>query len=227
LKAGPWTASLDLAQPASGLGEIRWRDQLLPLSLLRLETPASARDGENCLREAYAQCDKLVAVYGESRSWPVRIDGRWRADVEGAAAVLELVVSVRTAEWDCRPAMAVRSRITATGAWQMDPVSSGRFERWAEASGPRLGCVVFQLPGETWSCAAMVHPADLARAELTADEGEPRTFELVHHLFPERLEKGVILRGRLRCLLVPRSDDLSIAAGHYASLVSAEPPLGL
>ena len=233
LQAGPLTATLDLARPALGLGAVRCHGQPLAMALLALETPASAQLDGSSLLEGYVQRDNLVASYGESAGWPVRVDGRWRADAEGPAAVLDLVVSVRTSLLDSLPEMAVRNTVTASSV--MVSVDSGRFEPWSIDRGPdarrgrpqRLGCVLFRLPGDAWSCAAMVHPADFARAEMTAGTGEPGALRLAYHLFSQRLEKGVILRARVRCLLAPRDEDLSFAAAHYASFLAAEPPLGL
>jgi hypothetical protein len=237
-------ATLDLARPALGLGAVCYHDQPLTLSLLALEAPAIAQLDGTSLLERYVQWDNLVAAYRESPSWPVRVDCRWRAGVEGPLAALDLVVSVRTPLLDSRPEMAVRSTLAATAAWQMVSADPGRFEPWPEGLGPQgsrhtpcaaldgaPGCVLFRLPGDAWSCVAMVHPADFSRAALAAvplapAAGEPRTFRLAYHLFSGRLEKGVMLRARLRCLLLPRDGDFSLAAARYASFLAAEPPLG-
>jgi hypothetical protein len=267
LQAGPLAATLDLARPALGLSAVRCHGQPLALSLLALEAPATAQWDGASLAEGYVQCDNLVAVYRESPFWPVRVDGRWRAGVEGPLVVLDLVVSVRTSLLDSLPEMAVRSTVAASGAWGLVSAGGGRFEPCPDGLGPQAspgardataglssnadgargaiaglsrsadgtvgqanrgttGCLLFRLPGEAWSCAAMVHPADFSRVELAIEPGEPRAFRLAHHLFSGRLEKGVILRARARCLLLPRDDDLSVAAAHYASWIAAAPPLG-
>jgi hypothetical protein len=251
LRIGPLAASLDLTRPALGLSAVRYHGQPLTLSLLALETPAIAQLDGASLLERYVQWDNLVAAYRESPSWPVRVDCRWRAGVEGPLAVLDLVVSVRTPLLDSRPEMAVRSTLAATGAWQLVSADSGRFEPWSDGLGPQAspgataglsssagstvgqpncgtpGCLLFRLPGNAWSCVVMVHPADFTRIALAAGAGEPRAFRLAYHLFSGRLEKGVILRARLRCLLLPRDSDFSLAAAHYASFIAAEPPLGV
>ena len=240
LRIGPLTAALDLTRPALGLSAVRYHDQPLALSLLALEAPTPAQLDETSLLERYVHCDTLVASYRESPAWPVRVDGRWRAGVEGPLTVLDMVVSVRTPLLDSRPEMAVRSTVAATGAWRLVAAVAGRFEPWSPEPSPQgsrhtpcaaldgdtSGCLLFRLPGDAWSCAAMVHPADLTRVELDADAGEPRTFRVAYRLFSGRLEKGVILRARVRCLLLPRDNDLSLAAAHYASFMAAEPPLG-
>ncbi len=251
LRIGPLAAALDLARPALGLSAVCYHGQPLALSLLALEAPSLAQLDGASLLERYVQCDNLVAAYGESPSWPVRVDARWCAGVEGPLAVLDLVVSVRTPLLDSRPEMAVQNTLAATGVWRLVSADPGRFEPWPAGPGPQEspgataglsssagstvgesnrgapGCLLFRLPGDAWSCAALVHPADLTRVELAAPAGEPRAFRLAYRLFSGRLEKGVILRARLRCLLMPRDGDLSLAAAQYASFLAAEPPLGL
>ncbi len=266
LRIGPLTATLDLARPSRGLIAVRYHGQPLALSLLALEAAAPGQLDGTRLLERYVQWDNLVAAYGESPSWPVRVDARWRAGIEEPLAVLDLVVSVRTPLLDSRPEMAVWNTVAATGAWRLASADPGRFEPCSVAPGPQAssaataglcsgaestgeesnrgapGCLLFRLPGDAWSFAAMVHPADCTGLELKRVRGSfldfdpadctrvkvtrARAFRLAYRLFSGRLEKGVILRARLRCLLLPRDSDLSLAAAHYASFIAAEPPLG-
>ena len=48
---------------------------------------------------------------------------------------------------------------------------------------------------------------------------------LSHRLFAERLEKGVILRSRIRGLFVPRDHDTELAQSEYRRFAASEPPL--
>jgi hypothetical protein len=91
------------------------------------------------------------------------------------------------------------------------------------ASGP--GCLVFRLSGLSLSYIEMVHPADFRHDELMPGPARG-ALRLEHRLFPQTLEKGVILRARVRGAFVPRADDLRIAAESYRAFASAEPPLG-
>ena len=189
MRIGPLAATLDLARPAAGPIAVRYHGQPLALSLLALEAPSLAQLDGASLLEHYVQCDNLVAAYGESPSWPVRVDARWCAGVEGPLAVLDLVVSVRTPLLDSRPEMAVQNTVAATGAWRLVSADPGRFEPWPVGPGPQEslgchgwlvqqcrqhgwesnrapGCLLFRLPGDAWSCAAMVHPADFTGLEL-------------------------------------------------------------
>jgi hypothetical protein len=69
----------------------------------------------------------------------------------------------------------------------------------------------------------MVHPLDFVSSEFTATASN----EVEHstRLFRGPLEKGVILRSRLRGVIVPRSGDVSAAIACYREFAASEPPL--
>jgi hypothetical protein len=71
----------------------------------------------------------------------------------------------------------------------------------------------------------MVHPADFCRDELTHETGQNPRLRACHRLFAAPLEKGVLLRGRVRGIFVPRIDDLAIAAAAYTRFAAEEPLL--
>jgi hypothetical protein len=52
-----------------------------------------------------------------------------------------------------------------------------------------------------------------------------RTTQLRHELFSERLEKGVILRARVRGVVLERADDVRHAAAMFNEFLHAELPL--
>ena len=60
----------------------------------------------------------------------------------------------------------------------------------------------------------MIHPADFCgtriESQLAPPRKEPATL-IEHQLFHQRLEKGVILRARIRAALVTRQDDEACA----------------
>jgi hypothetical protein len=58
-----------------------------------------------------------------------------------------------------------------------------------------------------------------------APESGARSLRLVHHLFPESLEKGVIRRGRVRGWFLPREGDADAAAERYRQWLAEPPPL--
>jgi hypothetical protein len=88
-----------------------------------------------------------------------------------------------------------------------------------------------------YSYVEMVHPADFNRSVVTTSSMQsaasaPSTTtsqtggsSIKHHLFQQRLEKGVILRARIRAAVVKRSADEPMAITAYERFAAAEPPL--
>ena len=69
----------------------------------------------------------------------------------------------------------------------------------------------------------MVHPLDFVESGLTPSaDGALRW---TTRLFQGRLEKGVILRSRLKALIASRSHDIATAALCYRDFAASEPPL--
>ena len=80
------------------------------------------------------------------------------------------------------------------------PVSMGRFEN------------------APWTYVELLHPNDAAGLEF--GHGELRL-----QLFGHDLEKGVILRGRMRALLIPRENDVKTALAAFDAFVQESPNL--
>jgi hypothetical protein len=75
----------------------------------------------------------------------------------------------------------------------------------------------------------MIHPADEAGgvffvAGLGVNQ-RPVAGSIRHQLFASFLEKGVILRARLRGEFLPRERDADLAAEAYRQFLAAPPPL--
>jgi hypothetical protein len=74
----------------------------------------------------------------------------------------------------------------------------------------------------------MVHPVDFCRSTVTFAKMPPTpatSVLLEHHLFQQRLEKGVILRARIRCALVAWQQAEAAAQSAYQHFAAAGPPL--
>jgi hypothetical protein len=72
----------------------------------------------------------------------------------------------------------------------------------------------------------MVHPTDFCEDKLVVTQDGASTVELRHNLFRNPLEKGVILRARIRgVFLSERPDDASRVAKAYQSFALSPPPL--
>ncbi len=87
------------------------------------------------------------------------------------------------------------------------------------------GCLLFRMPDLDLSYVEMVHPADFQYDELRRDESGGDVACITHRLFRTNLEKGVILRARVRGIFLKRSADMEIAAQCYAAFAGADPPL--
>jgi hypothetical protein len=234
-------AAVDLAQPGVGVHAIALSDiSLTGWSLLGMDAPGLIASAAQSLIEAYTRGADLVAVYGPSTPWPVRVDALWRvlepASSEAESLFLagvELVVSVRTEALDSRPELAVQGSVPTDQVRRLVDPDVGRFERCAPASGAsRLltpdggpGCLLCSTASPELSYVEMVHPADFRQSRLSAGaDGGPVSIR--HRLFAEPLEKGVILRARVRGLFVHRDGDSRRAAECYAAFAAADPPLG-
>jgi hypothetical protein len=229
---------LDLTAPAEGLGGLRlggagWTEA----GLLGLDWQAPLPIGPDVLTERFARAADLVAAYEETRDHPVRVDAVWRArgpaSGDGLLAALDLTVSVRTSRPDARPALVVRSRAAACEMLRLTDAEAGLFEHVAISppcavplsSSGGASCVVLRVSGKRPSYVEMVHPLDCPDDEIRcAAEGAP--VELSHRLFARPLEKGVILRSRVRGLWVACEGDVSVAAESYRRFAASEPPLG-
>jgi len=232
-------ARLDLTRPADGLLDVAvggrpWHAARL-LGVVAVALPQDAADAPT---ESHVRGADLVVAYEASAHRPVRVDALWRAVAPAVGdrflAAADLIVSVRTHLLDSRPELAVQSVLPACEIVRLtarDPMAGAALphpENAPAAFGPEngAGCLLFRPPEQSLSYAEMVHPDDFQRDELHCDAAGSREVRVVHRLFSMSLEKGVILRARVRGVFVPRCDDARIAAECYAAFAAADPPLG-
>ena len=215
LQLDPLRATLDAAHPARGL---TLAGQPVKGDLLGLEIPRQGPDDVQTLVDCYAHGPDLVTTSTESQG-RLRIDAVWRAIRPARGdrflAGVELIVSARTDLLDSRPAVVVENALAATellrlgGSESSEPLAA----TLAPVRGPLLlapadgpGCVLWRLAESDLSYIEMIHPADFHHDELqwavqAASPTGGERIRLCHRLFPESLEKGVILRAGARYLL--------------------------
>ncbi len=233
------SARLATARPDRGLYDVRVETHAIgEAQLLGLAFPSLAEGEARCSLECHQRGRDLIAAYPESSSWPVCVDIIWRAmsptEAPDVLAGVDVIVSVRTALLDSWPELAVRSRLAAAEVLRLADVETTQFESCGGVPGPQLvldaaagPCLfVFRMSDSPFSYAEMTHPADFQGTVLAPAAESPAIVETRHRLFAERLEKGVILRGRVRGVVVNRARDLQIAAACYAAFAAADPPLG-
>ncbi len=225
------TAALDLSTKRPSLTNVAYnRIAVNGASLLGLALEENSLAPASHPEDVYVRGSDLVTTWPAEGDRPLRVQAYWRsiANVElSEVAIVELQVSVNTPSWDSDPRQTVTGRVPAGELLQLTDSESAVFE---PLSIPRDGVKISDQPAcflvrpthANYSYAEMVHPADFCGSELgTSSDG----VSLTHRLFAARLEKGVILRARVRGALLPRRDDERLAAAVYAALAASEPPL--
>lgn len=199
LALADWSANVDLRRPDRGLVSGPPGAQLLGVRLSHDEEPIEPSD-------AYTRVGDLVATYPPTAARPMRVQVYWRA--VGSASV-DLQVSVQTQLLEARAEIVVQSVVDGNA-----PV------RLAEAEH----CWLYRLPGDAHTYVEMVHRADTCTSSIER-LASTAGFRLAHRLFDASLEKGVILRARLRGLMLARKNDQEVALDAYRRFVDAPLPL--
>jgi hypothetical protein len=233
-----WSAMIDLLRPDRGLTDLLAAgNRLAGGEWLGLGWPAAEGNQEGELVDGYQRGADLVAAYRKP-SAPVRVDAMWRVvpwrEAAAVLAVVDLIVSVRTELLKSWPELAVRSSVPSREILRLVSADSGQFAPVPNIGAVPLvvncdtgpGCLVFRFPDMGLSYGEMVHPADFQRSQLKRPAARDASVEVRHRLFAERLEKGVILRARVRGVWVDGAEDTREVAACYAAFAAAEPPLG-
>lgn len=226
-------ARVDLLHPEAGLHDVRVREQPLSgASFLRVETQHAGK-GKESLLDAYVRGCDLIATFAQTPARPIRPQIYWRAlahENGQQLGGLELIVSTQTSLLDADTSLTTWSCVPAGEVLQLRDHLAAQFSRLISLptevtteNGP--GLFLFRPPHADWSYVEMVYPTDFAAARLLAEEGATGLVRLTNTLFAERLEKGVIRRGRIRGVFLARSGDESAALAVYDSFVASPLPL--
>jgi hypothetical protein len=224
---------LPALSPSPLTGEGRGEAEALPSAIA--QSPMSPV-------EFFARGKDLIAIYSERPDRPFRAQICWRligSQYGGESlvelphvAALELILSIQTSLLDSDPAVEVETELAARQASQLADTASARFNDvptlvTATMLSPDTGagCFRFPLAGRQLVYIEMIHPADFHRATLAPRGTNPMAIGLAHRLFPQRLEKGVILRSRLRGFFAPAEVANSAVARAYQEFAASEPPL--
>ncbi len=200
--------------------------------------------------DCFVRGNDFVATYAETAERPFRAQVYWRFvenDRSGGdhraepIAAVELILSVQTSRLDIDTALQVCTTLGSVEAWRLFDAAEDRLTPNRDSShgapaeiatvvpdmkdANHPGCTLLRPIGQGPSYIEMVHPADFRQTtfEWTADSSP--AVRLAHRLFAERLEKGVILRSRIRGLFVPRDHDAELAQSEYRRFAASEPPL--
>ncbi|MEX0938071.1 MAG: hypothetical protein WDZ59_09440 [Pirellulales bacterium] len=224
--AGELRGTVDLTSPRPGLSGLSLRGQSLPGSILQVAFDPAASDRSARLSDAYIRRSDLVATYTSTEACPFRTQIYWRAVADNAAlTALDLIISVQTHLLDTRPVL--QASISLPGELlRLREGGDGHFEpvecRSAADDADAPGCFLWRIAGSGLSFAGMIHPADRRSLHIERDGEQTR---VRFSLFSCFLEKGVILRARLRGVFLPRESEDVAAVNWYRELVAAKPPL--
>jgi hypothetical protein len=246
MSAFPWTldghiarltldtlrATLDLLDPEDGLQELRLGSHALHGHLLGVMLKPHV---ESKPADAYVRVADLVVTYSENSARAMRVQVYWRCESQVDFLSVELQVSVQTDQLGIATPVVTCSQLEIVEALRLEDASAARFAPLSLRAGKAqqlvpqdgAGCLIFRLADADWSYAEMIHSADFQQDQLalrkTAEERCRASLE--HRLFPGTLEKGVILRARIRGIFVPRTDDCSRVADDYQQFLRSPLPL--
>jgi hypothetical protein len=212
--------SVDVAAPSNGLSLRRKAASLIEAQQILCVELGNRDPLDAASVDVFARGQDLVATYAERPPRHVRAQVYWRSIAadefapslpQSVAIAFDLILSVNTSVLDEDPKSTVRSSVASAA------------EIVNVEGAP--GCFMIRRGGAGLTYVEMVHPADYQESEAFIDDSAPPRGQLAHRLFAERLEKGVILRARVRAGLVDRQSDEAAALAAYQRFAAAEPPL--
>lgn len=223
--------SLDLHHPEKGIsraavnGSTLAGAQLLQM-LFHPAQSASMKFSDHYIRER-----DLVATY-QAESFTPQI--YWRIQTHEDARILgcEIVLSLQTHLLDVTP------RITLTGnlphgdveqlsekSAQFQPLSLTDNDTHFKPNPSLPGVFLFRCLASETSFVLLIHPSDYTAAKMRISHSSDQGIRWEQELLTERLEKGVIRRGRLCVLFVPHDRDRDFARDCYGRMTAEAPPL--
>lgn len=215
--SAPLAGEVDIARPARGIVAQVAGQSPYGLNMLGVAGLEPSDEVATPPADCYERGTDLVLTYAETSTRPLRVQVYWRvhsADrLPAGAAGIDLQVSVQTSLLDADSAL-----------WAASTVPARHVARLAGCAG-NADCWLFRWPAAEMSYAEMIHPADDRGCVLSREDESQDRWLLRRRLFGERLEKGVILRARLRGVLLPRQDDERLAAAACEAFVTEAPPL--
>jgi len=209
----------------------RWQQQ--PCNRFRVLATGGPAERTPSLQvhERYVRGGDLVVTYEKTGPHRLAPQIYWRASIDTASAArLEMVLSVQTDLLDSSPHSTVCSVALHAKLLHAGGLAPSRFEEVA-SSADEFDCshgtehlFVFRNEQIGVSYAEMVHPSDFVSVQIHRDQ-ERRPWMVESMLFPERLEKGVIRRGRVCGWFLPAENDLAVAVELARRFVDEPPPL--
>lgn len=224
LRAAQLHATCDLRQSEAGF------HALVPCSgeFWRITSPLD-RTHPRPLVEAYVREDDLIASYGATDAFPFASQVYWRLTQHDVDAVrVACILSVQTELLDTHPVMEVSCEMSAdvvmllsTDDLSARPTHAPLPSLLPRQAGAQL--VLLRHAGLDLTYAEAIDPSDFCGVELS--QTDQRRVRVTWRLFSHFLEKGVIRRGRLCSMLVPRDNDAQHAVRLFREFLASELPL--
>lgn len=223
--------SVDLSQPRLGFSPSDSRPIAIPQMLgVWFDQRESADEPQ--LVEAHVRGGDLIARYAEDEKRQVRAEIYWRAleQTPLSETGIELIASVQTSKLTSRPRLSTNSRVNAAEVLLVESHAGGacRAVEFESADSFQLAqagsFILFRLENSALSYCEMVQPTDFVSSTMR-QVNEQHCTVISHELFPNSLEKGVIRRGRVRGIFVPREQDIDRAREHFREFAASKPVL--
>ncbi|MCE9547412.1 MAG: hypothetical protein K8T25_18225 [Planctomycetia bacterium] len=222
---GSLRGELDLSRPEHGLRKIYFNQQSLAgAELLGVMLHADAADMAELPHDCYVREHDLIASYNERAGRPFSPQIYWRGlTAQSDESVgLELVAAVHTSRLDAHPQLTTETCVPGKEIWQLaEPEEFVLLER---SDAAPLDCVLVRGVNPALSYVEMVHPLDAPHATLSIAT-QDGLVHLRRRLIHRWMEKGVLVRARVRGWFVNRIQDVDIAARLYREFSAAELPL--
>lgn len=227
LMCGPWQARLDALRPSAGLSDVAYRGApLAEASFLGVDLDT---DDRAVLGDCYQRGGDFIARYLQTEARPFAVLVYWRAGwlvYEGQNYPrIDLMVSIETSLLDSRPKVSAVSNLRLAAGTLAYCGEGYLLAAVGEGGVQNEICYVEMCyPGDAVSTSIEV-PDGVAADENRVAGQHGGHVRCVTRLFGQPLEKGVILRSRMRGLFVPRKHGEEIARAALAELAESAPPL--
>jgi hypothetical protein len=215
-----------------GSNFVLWKWNGRPGEGIFVHASAGPRTGpEPCeIDELYVRGNDFIGNYSVAGPHRIAQQVYWRASEDRASSsvAIELILSIRTELLDSKPELCVTSYFPGAMLYHTCDLSEARVEKvQASATFERTSSAahlfIFRSVSLGLMYAQMVHPSDFVSAKISFDGTQPLFLDAT--LFPERLEKGVIRRGRVGGWFLPAENDLQTAVELARRFVDEELPL--
>lgn len=221
LQWAAWHWSLDLAQPSAGIQLNQPTAAPTAWQLLQI----LPQPQHSCqIEDWFARGSDLMVRYGQSPDdrFAFQIDYRAVDVLELGTFICgwDLWLSVQTQLLDSHPVLEVISRVPG-GRWRA--VDSD-----GHTADPNTFAMLTARSPQGF-VALFVHPSDRCQTEWLAPTGGPAQGAAAEieriRMFGNFMEKGVIRRGRLRCLISSQTVDTHQLARGYGEFATSPLPL--